>query len=153
MKKFKFILYVIILLLIFGSGYYIGSKKVGLVEERLTKMKSSMEVKILGLEKELSKARVKVKLVEVKDKLLQARIDVLEKNFGNAGKQIEAAKEAVEKAAASSDDDTKKTLKPINDALIEIKADVDKLNIKVTAKIDDLKKEIDRIGSEQKQQD
>lgn len=153
MKKFKFILYVIILLLIFGSGYYIGSKKVGLVEERLTKMKSSMEVKILGLEKELSKARVKVKLVEVKDKLLQARIDVLEKNFGNAGKQIEAAKEAVEKAAASSDDDTKKTLKPINDALIEIKADIDKLNLKVTLKIDDLKKEIDRIGSEQRQQD
>lgn len=145
MKKFKLILYVIILLLFFGSGYYIGSKKVGLVEERLSKMKSSMEVKILGLEKELSKARVKVKLVEVKDKLLQARTDVMEKNFGNAGKQIDAAKEAVEKVAASSDDDTKKTLKPINDALIEIKADVDKLNIKATAKIDDLKKEIDRI--------
>ena len=145
MKKFKLILYVIILLLIFGSGYYIGSKKVGLVEERLSKMKSSMEVKILGLEKELSKARVKVKLVEVKDKLLQARTDVMEKNFGNAGKQIDAAKEAVEKVAASSDDDTKKTLKPINDALIEIKADIDKLNLKVTAKIDDLKKEIDRI--------
>ena len=145
MKKFKLILYVIILLLIFGSGYYIGSKKVGLVEERLSKMKSSMDVKIIGLEKELSKARVKVKLVEVKDKLLQARTDVIEKNFGNAGKQIDAAKEAVEKVAASSDDDTKKTLKPINDALIEVKADIDKLNLKVTAKIDDLKKEIDRI--------
>ena len=145
MKKFKLILYVIILLLFFGSGYYIGSKKVGLVEERLSKMKSSMEVKILGLEKELSKARVKVKLVEVKDKLLQARTDIIEKNFGNAGKQIDAAKEAVEKVAASSDDDTKKTLKPINDALIEVKADIDKLNLKVTAKIDDLKKEIDRI--------
>ncbi|MEK6679101.1 MAG: hypothetical protein AABY39_06765 [Nitrospirota bacterium] len=153
MKKFKLILYVIILLLIFGSGYYIGSKKVGLVEERLSKMKSSMEVKILGLEKELSKARVKVKLVEVKDKLLQARTDIIEKNFGNAGKQIDAAKEAVEKVAASSDDDTKKTLKPINDALIEIKADIDKLNLKVTSKIDDLKKEIDRIVSEQRQQD
>lgn len=153
MKKFKFILYVIILLLIFGSGYYIGSKKVGLVEERLSKMKSSMEVKILGLEKELSKARVKVKLVEVKDKLLLARTDVYEKNFGNAGKQIEAAKEAVEKAAASTDDDTKKTLKPINDALIEIKADIDKLNLKVTVKIDDLKKEIDQLISEQRQQD
>lgn len=153
MKRFKLILYVIILLLFFGSGYYIGSKKVGLVEERLSKMKSSMEVKILGLEKELSKARVKVKLVEVKDKLLQARTDVMEKNFGNAGKQIDAAKEAVEKVAASSDDDTKKTLKPINDALIEIKADVDKLNLKVTLKIDDLKKEIDRIVSEQRQQD
>ncbi|MEK6657595.1 MAG: hypothetical protein AABY58_09155 [Nitrospirota bacterium] len=145
MKKFKLILYVIILLLFFGSGYYIGSKKVGLVEERLSKMKSSMDVKIIGLEKELSKARVKVKLVEVKDKLLQARTDVIEKNFGNAGKQIDAAKEAVEKVAASSDDDTKKTLKPINDALIEVKADIDKLNLKVTAKIDDLKKEIDRI--------
>lgn len=153
MKKFKFILYVIILLLIFSSGYYIGSKKVGLVEERLSKMKSSMEVKILGLEKELSKARVKVKLVEVKDKLLLARTDVYEKNFGNAGKQIEAAKEAVEKAAASTDDDTKKTLKPINDALIEIKADIDKLNLKVTVKIDDLKKEIDQLISEQRQQD
>ena len=145
MKKFKLILYVIILLLIFCSGYYIGSKKVGLVEERLSKMKSSMEVKILGLEKELSKARVKVKLVEIKDKLLLARTDVMEKNFGNAGKQIDAAKEAVEKIAASSDDDTKKTLKPINDALIELKADIDKLNLKVTSKIDDLKKEIDRI--------
>lgn len=153
MKKFKFILYVIILLLIFGSGYYIGSKKVGLVEERLSKMKFSMEVKILGLEKELSKARVKVKLVEVKDKLLLARTDVYDKNFGNAGKQIEAAKEAVEKAAASTDDDTKKTLKPINDALIEIKADIDKLNLKVTVKIDDLKKEIDQLISEQRQQD
>ena len=37
MKKFKLILYVIILLLIFGSGYYIGSKKVGLVEEKIIK--------------------------------------------------------------------------------------------------------------------
>lgn len=145
MKKFKFFLYVIIVLSVFGSGYYIGSKKVTVVEERLSKMKSSMEVKILGLEKELSKARVKVKLVEVKDKLLQARTDVMEKNFGNANKQIDAAKEAVEKIVASSDDDTKKTLKPINDILIEIKADIDKLNIKATAKIDDLKKEIDRI--------
>lgn len=81
MKKFKLILYVIILLLFFGSGYYIGSKKVGLVEERLSKMKSSMDVKIIGLEKELSKARVKVKLVEVKDKLLQARTDVIEKTL------------------------------------------------------------------------
>ena len=153
MKKFKLILYVIILLLIFGSGYYIGSKKVGLVEERLSKMKSSMEVKILGLEKELSKARVKVKLVEIKDKLLQARTDAMEKNFGNANKQIDAAKEAVEKVFASSDDDTKKSLKPINDGLIEIRADIDKLNIKVTTKIDDLKKEIDRIVSEQRQQD
>ena len=44
-------------------------------------MKSSMEVKILGLEKELSKARVKVKLVEVKDKLLQARTDIIEKTL------------------------------------------------------------------------
>ncbi len=153
MKKFKFFLYVIILLLIFGSGYYIGSKKVAVVEERLSKIKSSMEVKILGLEKELSKARVKVKLVEVKDKLLLARTDVIEKNFGNAGKQIDAAKEGVEKAVASSDDETKKNLKPINDALIEIKADIDKLNLKVTLKIDDLKKEIDRIVSEQRQQD
>ncbi|MBI5180082.1 MAG: hypothetical protein HZA05_01605 [Nitrospirae bacterium] len=153
MKKFKFFLYVIVVLSIFGGGYYIGTKKVTVVEERLSKMKSSMEVKILGLEKELSKARVKVKLVDVKDKLLQARTDVIEKNFGNAGKQIDAAREAVEKAVSSSDDDTKKTLKPINDVLIEIKADINKLNIKVTAKIDDLKKEIDRILSEQRQQD
>ncbi len=153
MKKFKFFLYVIVVLSIFGGGYYIGTKKVTVVEERLSKMKSSMEAKILGLEKELSKARVKVKLVEVKDKLLQARTDVLEKNFGNAGKQIDAAREAVEKAVSSSDDNTKKTLKSINDALIEIKADIDKLNIKVTAKIDDLKKEIDKILSEQRQQD
>lgn len=141
------------MLSVFGVGYYIGAKKVTVVEEKLSKMKSSMEVKILGLEKELSKARVKVKLVEVKDKLLQARTDVMEKNFGNANKQIDAAKEAVEKVFASSDDDTKKSLKPINDALIEIRADIDKLNIKVTTKIDDLKKEIGRIVSEQRQQD
>lgn len=153
MKKFRFFLYVIIMFSVFGGGYYIGAKKVTVVEERLSKMKSSMEGKILGLEKELSKARVKVKLVEIKDKLLQARTDVMEKNFGNANKQIDAARESAEKIAASSDDDTKKTLKPINDALIEIKADIDKLNLKVTAKIDDLKKEMDRIVSEQRQQD
>ena len=153
MKKFRFFLYVIIMFSVFGGGYYIGAKKVTVVEERLSKMKSSMEGKILGLEKELSKARVKVKLVEIKDKLLQARTDVMEKNFGNANKQIDAAKEAVEKVFASSDDDTKKSLKPINDGLIEIRADIDKLNIKVTTKIDDLKKEIDRIVSEQRQQD
>jgi len=148
MKAFQVIVVVMLLLFFaFGGGYFLGYYKVRALEKTVEKVQAEARGKIATLEKELAGARAKMALAEVKEKLGQARFDVLEKNYGNASRQIEAAQEALAKANERADEEMRKALGPMGASLSEVRADIDRLDPKVGAKIEALRGRIAEVAA------
>jgi hypothetical protein len=131
----------------FGVGYYFRDKKVQELELSVAGQKeqlASMEKKVLEaqksqLERALARAKLNIGVEELLGSLASAQAEVEQKNFGRAIQKIAAAKGAL--TAASN------TPAPVSEAvgakLDEIKAGLERLDVKVRDQISSLAKDLE----------
>lgn len=144
MKAYQLIgVAMLLLFLAFGSGYFLGYHRARVVE----KARMEAQARINSMESELKKTMVRMALVEVKERLGQARLDLMEKGYGEAGHQIEAARKVLAMANERADEEMKKTLGLLTKLLIEVKADIDRLDPNALAKIDVLRGRINEVAA------
>jgi hypothetical protein len=134
-----FFIFILLVILAFGVGYGLGYMKLRTAEKEWAAAKFEMQSKIGNLEKELTRAKAREKLWDISDSLSQVLAHISEKNFGLAGKALEALQETFSTLLPNLDEEWKAKLGFFLPALEEIKKETEGLNQNAARKTDDLK--------------
>ncbi len=141
----KLIVLTIIVGFVFITGYYLGSHKLLEIRKDITGLKTEVLSKTTSLEKELADVRVRMHLVDARERIIAGKNEISEKNFGTAGKEIEKARELIERAIGLSGESLVPALRPITQELAYAESDLERLDPEAMKRLDGAKKDLDRI--------
>jgi biopolymer transport protein ExbB/TolQ len=141
----KLVVLTIIVGFVFITGYYLGSHKLLDIRKDITGLKTEVLSKTTSLEKELADVRARMHLVDARERIIAGKNEISEKNFGTAGKEIEKARELIERAIGLSGESLVPALRPITQELAYAETEIKRLNPDVMKRLDGAKKELDRI--------
>lgn len=146
----KFFAVVLLLVGAFGAGYYLGQRPVGTLQRTVAELQQSLKDvsrnvldTTLGIERDLRKRQG---LVDAKSRLVQAKAHLVDRNFGDAAKELTEAVAAVEAAAKGVKADT--ATNPLRDmaaSLREVKSEIVTGKQVSMKKLDELQQRMDQI--------
>lgn len=146
----KFIGVVLLVIGAFGAGYYFGQRPVGTLQQTVFDLQQSLKDlsrnaldTTLGIERDL---RRRQGLVDAKSRLVQAKANVFDRNFGDAAKELAEAVDALEAATkgGKSDDSTNAVL-DLAGSLREIRLEIAMGKPVPLKKLDELQHRMDQI--------
>jgi hypothetical protein len=125
----KFLAVVLLLVGAFGAGYYLGQRPVGTLQRTVAELQQSLKDMsrnvldtTLGIERDL---RRRQGLVDAKSRLVQAKAHLVDRNFGDAAKEMAEAIEAVEATTkGTKSDDATNALRDMAGSLREVKLEI-----------------------------
>ena len=125
----KFFAVVLLLVGAFGAGYYLGQRPVGTLQRTVAELQQSLKDMsrnvldtTLGIERDL---RRRQGLVDAKSRLVQAKAHLVDRNFGDAAKEMAEAIAAVEAATkGTKSDDATNALRDMAGSLREVKLEI-----------------------------
>ena len=125
----KFFTVVMLLVGAFGAGYYLGQRPVGTLQRTVAELQQSLKDMsrnvldtTLGIERDL---RRRQGLVDAKSRLVQAKAHLVDRNFGDAAKEMAEAIQAVEAATkGTKSDDATNALRDMAGSLREMKLEI-----------------------------
>lgn len=148
----------------FGAGYYMGQQPVGTLQKTVSDLSKRLEKSekivsdfqqtlknlsrgaldtTLGIERDI---RRRQGLVEAKSRLVQAKADILDRNFGDAAKELADAVVALETSAKDTKQD------PHTDAVLDLAGSLREVRLEVAMgrsvplkKMDELQRKMDQL--------
>lgn len=157
---FKFLMMLILLAASFGTGYYFGQRPVGTLQQTVSHLSERWTVSqktiaelqqsiktlshnvvntTIGIERDLQRRQG---LVEAKSHLVQAKIQVLDRNFGAAAKELAQAGGALEQAVKEEQADSE--MRGLAAKMKALRGDVTKGQLIPMKKLDELQQALDR---------
>ena len=146
----KFLAIVLLLVGAFGAGYYLGQRPVGTLQRTVAELQQSLKDvsrnvmdTTLGIERDLRKRQG---LVDAKSRLVQAKAHLVDRNFGDAAKELTEAVAAVEAATkGTKSDDATNALRNMAGSLREVKSDIVAGKQVPMKKLDELQQRMDQL--------
>ena len=160
----KFITLLLLIAGSFGGGYYMGQQPVGTLQKTVSDLSTRLEKSekivsdfqqtlknlsrnaldtTLGIERDI---RRRQGLVEAKSRLVQAKADVLDRNFGEAARELADAVVALETSAKDTKQD------PHTDAVLDLASSLREVRLEVAMgksipmkKLEDVQKKMDQL--------
>lgn len=113
----------------FGLGYYFGQRPAGTLGQTVSELQQTAKEKsrdmldtAMGIQRDLRRRET---LLDTKARVVQAKSELFDKNFGEAAKQLAEAVTAIEEATkGDKKDDHTKSLKSIADQLQELRLEL-----------------------------
>jgi hypothetical protein len=148
MKKFFAI--VILVAGSFALGFYFGQRPVGTLQKTVADLeqsakdlsKSAMDT-AMGIERDLRRRQA---LVEAKSRLVQAKADIFDRNFGEAAKELAEGVEALESATkGGKSEEATNEVRELTGLLKEARLDLAMGKPVPLKKLDEIQLGIDRI--------
>jgi len=150
MKKFmvKFVGILVVLGAAFGLGYFVGQLPISEKNSTIDNLKSQMTNlsrnvvdTTMGIPASL---RSRQGLLDAKSRLIQAKSDLLDRNYGNASKELTAAADLLDQAGqAERDSGRTATLKAMAGKAREVKLELSMGKTVPRARLDEIQKEVD----------
>lgn len=145
----KFVGIVALALASFGLGYYFGQRPVGTLEQTVGDLRQSLKQMsrdvldtTMGIERDLRRRQA---LLDTKARVVQAKSDLFDKNYGEAAKQLAEGVGALESALkGAKKDEATQALKTVAERLQEIRLELSMGKTIPMKKLDELQQEIDR---------
>jgi hypothetical protein len=138
----KLIGLVMLLTAAFGIGYYVGQRPFGNLRTAVTHLSRTVLDTTLGVEKDL---RMRQGLVDAKSRLLQAKSDILDRNYGNAAKALSQTAEDLDHAAMIGPESKKDTVKELSRQVQAVQSDLSSGKGKSRGRLDEIQKELDAL--------
>lgn len=127
----------------FGLGYYVGQRPVSELRQTIADLSRSVLDTTLGLERNL---RMHQGLVDAKSRVIQAKSDLLDRNFGNAARELSEAVEHLEKAAGAEREGRRASqIRPLVSKTREAQEELSKGKTVPRAVLDGIQKELDGL--------
>ncbi len=150
MKKFmiKFVGMLVVLGAAVGLGYFVGQRPISELNDTIENLKSQMTNlsrnvvdTTLGIPGNL---RSRQGLLDAKSRLIQAKSDLLDRNYGNATKELAAAADLLDQAGQAERDSGKTAaLKAMAGKAREVKLELSMGKTVPRARLDEIQKEVD----------
>lgn len=138
----KFLGFLMVLGLAFGLGVYVGQKGPENVLHKAKQLGADVVAKTSSVERSLA---IRTGIVNAKERLVQAKSDLLDKNYGRAVSGLEEASQAIIKAKDAAGDDLRGSLEKTLEKVSAVKAEAQALKPALQTKVDELVKELDQM--------
>jgi hypothetical protein len=146
----KFLVVVLLLVGAFAAGYYLGQRPVGTLQRTVAELQQSMKDvsrnvmdTTLGIERDLRKRQG---LVDAKSRLVQAKAHFIDRNFGDATKELAEAVDAVEAITkGTKPNESTNALRDLAGSLREVKVDMVTGKPVSLKKLDQLQQRMDQL--------
>ena len=138
----KFLGFLMVVGLAFGLGVYVGRQGPENVLQKAKQLGAEFVAKTGSVERSLA---VRMGIVNAKERLVQAKSELLDKNYGKASTGLDEAVQALAKAKDSSGDDLRGNLEKTLEKVSAVKADAQALKPGLQTKVDELVKELDQM--------
>jgi len=146
----KFIGVVLLVIGAFGAGYYFGQRPVGTLQQTVSDLQQALKDlsrnvldTTLGIERDL---RRRQGLVDAKSRLVQAKANVFDRNFGDAAKELAEAVDALEAAIKGiRPDDSTSAVRDLAGSLREVRLEIAMGKSVPLKKLDDLQHRMDQL--------
>ncbi|MBI3357721.1 MAG: hypothetical protein HY038_13315 [Nitrospirae bacterium] len=146
----KFIGVVLLVIGAFGAGYYFGQRPVGTLQQTVSDLQQSLKElsrnvldTTMGIERDL---RRREGLVDAKSRLVQAKANVFDRNFGDAAKELAEAVDALEAATKGiKPDESTNVVRDLAGSLREVRLEIAMGKPVPLKKLDELQLRMDQL--------
>jgi hypothetical protein len=126
----------------FASGYYVGQQGPDAVFTKARQIGAEVVAKTSSLERDVT---VRMSLVNAKDKLIQAKSDLLDKNYGKAEAALGEAAQHLIAAKGAAGEDIQKKLEGLVPKVSEVTVEARSLKAGAQTKLEDAVKDLDAL--------
>ena len=145
----KFIAALVLAAVSFGLGFYFGQRPVGTLQQTVLDLEHSLKNTsrdifdtTMGIEKDL---RRRQGLIDTKSRVVQAKSELFDKNFGEAAKQLGEAAETLENATkGAKQDESILAVRALTETLREVRLELSMGRPVSSKKLDEIQQEVDR---------
>jgi hypothetical protein len=133
----------------FGLGFYFGQRPVGTLQQTVLDLQQSLKSTsrdifdtTMGIERDL---RRRQGLIDTKSRVVQAKSELFDKNFGEAAKQLGEAAETLENATkGAKQDESILAVRALTGTLREVRLELSMGKPVSIKKLDEIQREVDR---------
>jgi hypothetical protein len=133
----------------FGLGFYFGQRPVGTLQQTVSDLQHSLKDTsrnildtTMGIERDL---RRRQGLIDTKSRVVQAKSELFDKNFGEAAKQLGEAAETLDNATKSvKQDNSILAVQALTEMLREVRLELSMGKPVSIKKLDEIQREVDR---------
>lgn len=134
----------------FGLGYYVGQRPVGTLQRTVLDLEQSIKdasQRVMdttrGIERDL---RRRQGLVDAKSRLVQAKADLFERNFGDAAKELGEGVTALEAATKDGmSDKATDAVREVTSALRDVRLEIAMGKAVSMKKLDEIQRSLDQL--------
>ena len=145
----KFIAVLALIAASFGLGFYFGQRPVGTLQQTVSDLQLSLKDTsrnildtTMGIERDL---RRRQGLLDTKSRVLQAKSDLFDKNYGEAAKALGEASELLENATkGAKQDESTLAMRALTGTMREVRLELSMGKPVSLKKLDEIQREIDR---------
>jgi len=145
----KFIAVLALIAASFGLGFYFGQRPVGTLQQTVSDLQLSLKDTsrnildtTMGIERDL---RRRQGLLDTKSRVLQAKSELFDKNYGEAAKALGEASEMLEKATkGAKQDESILAMRALTGTLREVRLELSMGKPVSIKKLDEIEREVDR---------
>jgi hypothetical protein len=133
----------------FGLGFYFGQRPVGTLQNTISDLQHSIKDlsrnlldTTMGIERDL---RRRQGLLDTKSRIIQAKANLFDKNFGEAAKELAAAADGLENATkGNKQDESILAVRALAGSIREVRLEISMGKAVSMRKLDELQLEVDR---------
>jgi hypothetical protein len=145
----KFIAALALIAASFGLGFYFGQRPVGTLQQTVSGLQLSLKDtsrnildSTMGIERDL---RRRQGLLDTKSRLVQAKSELFDKNYGEAAKELGEASEMLENATkGAKQDESILAMRALTGTLREVRLELSMGKPVSLKKLDEIQREVDR---------
>jgi hypothetical protein len=126
----------------FGLGYYFGQRPVTDLKNAVTDLTRNVLDTTLGVERNL---RVRQGLVDAKSRLIQAKSEMLDRNYGNAAKALSETVASLEQAASAGPEGQRNKMGLLIKQVREIEGELSQGKRIPRSRLDQIQTELDTL--------
>jgi hypothetical protein len=135
------------LAMVFGLGYFWGSQKSYSIQSTLNNMRSELTAKIETLEQGLRRTRIRMELMNARNRLVAAQAAIKNRNFGEANQELENARKLILKVAEAAEPQQKQELVVLASAVEEIQKRTSRPHPPARLGVDEVIQALDKFSS------
>ena len=145
----KFVAALALIAASFGLGFYFGQRPVGTLQQTVSGLQLSLKDTsrnildtTMGIERDL---RRRQGLLDTKSRLVQAKSELFDKNYGEAAKELGEASEMLENATkGAKQDESILAMRALTGTLREVRLELSMGKPVSLKKLDEIQREVDR---------
>lgn len=151
----KFLGILVLLVLVFGLGYYTGQRPVGELRKTVddlsqfrktvTDLSRNVVDTTVGLERNL---RWRQGLINAKEQIIQAKSDLLDRNYGSAAKALGEVINNLERAREAGHDSNHARINALIVKIREARQDLASGKVVTRTRLDEIQKEVDSLSAQ-----
>ena len=138
----RFLGFITVVGIAFACGIYVGLQGPEAVLTKVRQLGAEVVAKTASAEHDLT---VRMSLVSAKERLVQAKSDLLDKNYGKAETGLGEAAQNLSQAKAAAGQDLQKRLEGLLAKVSEVTTEVKAVKPGVQVKLEDAAKELDAL--------